>query len=344
MKLSEFDFDLPSEHIAQKPCKDRSSSRLFFYDRKRQSIEHKKFTDILDVFGPNDVLVMNDSRVIPARIAFGKKEILLIKQIQNTSENTWECMVRGGKFFTPDRILKFDDHTTAIVKKVKEDGRRHIAFSTLDFDTFLKKYGKMPTPPYIQKKLKASEQYQTVYAKKKGSVAAPTAGFHFTQNILKKLKKKGVQIEFVTLHVGPGTFLPVKTENVEDHHMHSEYLELNDQVAERLNIAKKAGKKITAVGSTSLRTLESCLGIDSNQSLTAQTKKTNLFLSPPAKFHFVDHLLTNFHLPKSTLIMLVAAFLDPEGTSGVQKAQKLYQEAIKGKYRFYSFGDAMLIW
>ncbi|MBI5413963.1 tRNA preQ1(34) S-adenosylmethionine ribosyltransferase-isomerase QueA [Candidatus Peregrinibacteria bacterium] len=341
MELSQFDFFLPEERIAQHPLAHRDESHLLYYDRGKKKITHKKFKDVLSLFGKNDVLVLNNSRVIPARIRIQEKEILLLEKLLPSSENIWKCMVRKGKFFQIGMTFTFGDGTEIKVKHIEENGLRHIQFRSSHFQKFLEHFGEMPTPPYIHEKLENSERYQTVYAKNDGSVAAPTAGLHFTPELLEKLRENGVQIEYVTLHVGAGTFLPVKTENITDHKMHSEWFSLSEETATRLQEAKNSGKKITAVGSTALRTLESCA---ENGILMPKTGKTELFLSPPAKFQVVDHLLTNFHLPRSTLIMLVAAFLSPQKTDGIQIVKDIYEEAIREKYRFYSFGDATLIW
>lgn len=344
MKLSDFDFSLPEELIAQHPLSERSASRLFCYDRKTDHVKHLQFDEILDIFGPNDVLVLNNSRVIPARIRGDNWEIFLSEPVQILPDRQiWKCLVRKGKFFSEGREIVFPDGSRAIVRKIDLDGLREIEFHTKSFPEFLDQYGEIPLPPYIQEKLADSERYQTVFSKPEGSVAAPTAGLHFTDQILEKLREKGVQIEFVTLHVGLGTFLPVKNEEISEHRMHSEWYSISEDTAKNLNAAKEFGKCITAVGTTALRTLESVVRKSNISKIKALSGKTDLFISPPARFHFVDHLLTNFHLPKSTLLILLAAFLDPEGYEGVQKAKALYQEAIKERYRFFSFGDAMLI-
>ncbi len=343
MLLTEFDYHLPKELIAQKPMESRSSSRLFFYDRKTGERRHLHFSDITEIFGQNDVLVLNKSRVIPARIRMDSKEIFLLEKISSSgTTHLWKCLARKGSFFREGRTFSFPDGTTGVIQKCEEGGVREVEFSSPDFQGFICRYGEMPLPPYIHEKIDDPERYQTVYAKEEGSVAAPTAGFHFTPEIMKELKGKGVVMGFVTLHVGLGTFQPVKTDLVEDHEMHEEWFSLNKETADSLNTAKEKGKEITAVGSTSLRTLES--SIEKKNVLRASSGKTDLFLYPPAEFHFADHLITNFHLPKSTLIMLIASFLSPGKTDGIRIVRDLYEEAIGEKYRFFSFGDAMLIW
>lgn len=343
MQLSSFDYFLPADRIAQSPAERRDLSRLFVYDREKESTEHLQFTDILQFLGKNDVLVLNKSRVLRARIPVKNNEILLSEPITNNEDDqeVWKCMVRGGKFFRVGRKIAFGSTAHAVVQDIDENGLRTIAFQTPNFEQFLEEYGEVPLPPYITPEAFEESQYQTVYAEEKGSVAAPTAGLHFTDELLQKIASQGVQIEYITLHVGLGTFLPVKTDNIAEHTMHAEYCVVSAETANRLNAAKKSGKKITAVGSTSLRTLESCS--DEYGFLHPFSGKTDLFIVPPAPFHFVDHLLTNFHLPKSTLLMLIAAFLTPNETTGVEKWKELYEIAIAEKYRFYSFGDAMLI-
>lgn len=344
MKTSDFDFSLPKELIAQSPCADRKKARLYFYDRATQEQKDLHFSDIGDILSDTDVLVCNKSRVIPARISLsGSSEIFLSEQ---ESKNTWRCLVRPGKKFLPGGEVKFSDGSTAKVLSVGNDGLRIIRFFPKEktFFSFLDQVGKIPLPPYIKREADESDKqrYQTVYSDSAGSVAAPTAGLHFTDDILDTLKKKGVQIEFVTLHVGIGTFLPVKSEDVSGHQMHSEWYEIDPETAERLNAAKKSGKHVTAVGSTSLRTLESAASEDGL--LKNLSGKTDIFLYPSAKFFFVDHFLTNFHLPKSTLFMLLSAFLSPQKTDGIQIAKEAYKDAIEKKYRFFSYGDASMWW
>jgi len=344
VKLSAFDFTLPPELIAQTPAEQREDARLLLADRTTQTLQHKRFVDITDIFASGDILVFNRSKVIPARLALeGDREIFLSEPV---AENTWDCLVRPGKKFPPDTVIDFADGSTATVRKVTDDGLRTIGFAPAngDFWQFLEAHGDIPLPPYIDRATESADKdrYQTVYAEQPGSVAAPTAGLHFTDTIIEKLKAKGVQIEFVTLHVGLGTFLPVKTEDITEHKMHAEVFELNTATAERINAARTGGAKVTAIGSTSLRTLESCA--DATGRLTAQNGKTDIFIYPPAEFKVVDHFFTNFHLPKSTLIMLVAAFASPGKTDGLQFVQQAYQSAIDNKYRFFSYGDASLWW
>ncbi len=344
MKLSAFDFDLPPESIAQHPTEQRDESRLLFVDRNSRNLKHKRFADIIDIFATGDILVFNRSKVIPARIRLeGNQEVFLSEPID---DRTWKCLVRPGKKFTVGRRIDFADGSSAEVKKISEDGLRVIEFFPTNGDMwrFLERCGSIPLPPYIERAADAEDtsRYQTVYAEERGSVAAPTAGLHFTEKILKQLQAKGVQIEFVTLHVGLGTFLPVKSEDITEHRMHAEVFELDEETAARINHAKSTGKKVTAIGSTSLRVLESAS--DQNGNLRAQSGKTEIFIYPPANFKVVDHFFTNFHLPKSTLLMLVAAFASPGDTDGIAFAQQVYQTAITEKYRFFSYGDASLWW
>lgn len=343
MNVEEFDFDLPAELIAQQPLPERSSSRLLYYNRNRKAFDHRTFTEIAEILDENCVLVLNNSRVLRARIPIENAEIFLLEPLLEKPQN-WKCLVRKSKTFPVGKEISFPDGTTLTIMTVYPNGTRAVHFKTENFSEFLEKYGEMPIPPYIHEKLSDADRYQTVYAKENGSVAAPTAGLHFTPDLLEKLQKKGVQIEYVTLHVGLGTFLPVKSTAVEAHVMHSESFFLAPEVATRLSSAKQAGKKIIAVGSTALRTLETCArrSVQAGQ-LHSGSGKTNLFLYPPASFGFVDGLLTNFHLPKSTLIMLVAAFLAPGTFEGIETVKKLYREAVNKEYRFFSFGDAMLI-
>ncbi len=330
MILTDFDYQLDKKFIAQKPLKNRDQSKLMVIDRDSQSWTHHQLLD------KNSVLVLNESRVIPARIEFKIKdknvELLLIKP---QSENIWECMVRPGQKFKIGNKIKVDDDLELEIKDINAHGLRIIQFQSKDFNAYLRKKGVTPLPPYIKEKIDDPEKYQTIYSKTEGSVAAPTAGFHFTKNLLKKLKEKGIQIEFVTLHVGLGTFQAVKIEDVKKHQMHSEYFELNKETANRLNKAKEEGKKIIAVGTTSVRVLESCS--DKNKKLTAKKSETDIFIYPGYQWKFVDGLITNFHVPKSTLLMLVSSF------SNRELILKAYEEAKKQKYRFFSFGDAMYI-
>lgn len=336
MRLSEFNFNLPKEFIAQRPLKERDQSKLMVLNREDQSIEHHRFFELPELLDPNSVLVLNESKVIPARLKFkignGTAEILLIKPIM---DNTWECMVKPGHKF-PDRAeAQIDPECSFHVKRITLNGLREIHFICDDFKSYLKKHGHTPTPPYIKEEVEDPETYQTVYAKKDGSVAAPTAGFHFTDKVFKDLKTKGIQTEFITLHVGMGTFQPVKTDEITEHKMHSEWFELPKDVADRLNRAKKDGKKIVAVGTTSVRVLESCA--DDDGLLVPRSGETGIFIYPGYKWKFVDQMITNFHVPKSTLIMLVSAF------AGRDLILKSYELAKKEGYRFFSFGDSMLI-
>lgn len=344
MKLDEFDFFLPENLIAQVPEAAREMSRLLFIDRQKKSFAHKSFIDLLDIFANNDVLVLNKSKVIPARLLLeGNREILLNEHL---GEHVWKCLVRPGKKFQSGTTLHFADGSSVRVVSIEDGGLRKMQFFPVngDFWKFLENCGQIPLPPYIKREPKKEDavRYQTVYAATRGSVAAPTAGLHFTEAILQKLKKKGVQIEFITLHVGAGTFLPVKTQNISQHLMHTEIYEIDTATAERINSAITMGKTVTAVGSTSLRALESSAR-DSGK-VQPGMNKTALFLYPPAKFQTVDHLLTNFHLPKSTLLMLVAAFASPGQADGIAFVQEIYAEAIREEYRFFSYGDATLWW
>ncbi len=336
MKLSDFDFDLPQEYIAQTPLGKRDASKLMVLHRENNAIEHKKFADIADLLDENTVLVLNESRVIPARLRFklgeSEAEILLIKPFAG---NAWECMVRPGKKFKEGTVLNIDEKLKVEVKEVLESGLRIIAFECNNFTEYLKERGQMPLPPYITEKLEEKERYQTVYSDEEGSVAAPTAGLHFTPELLEQLEAKGVQIEKVLLHVGLGTFLPVKTDDVEDHEMHGEWLRLDSETASRLNAAKGAGKKIVAVGTTSVRVLESCA--DKHGKLAPHAGETDIFITPGYKWKFVDNLITNFHLPKSTLLMLVSSLASKEFIFAA------YEKAKENNYRFFSFGDAMYI-
>jgi S-adenosylmethionine:tRNA ribosyltransferase-isomerase len=346
MQLSDFDFDLPKEFIAQHPLKERDQSKLMVLNRESQSIEHHRFFELPELLDPNSVLVLNESKVIPARLKFkmgeGNAEILLVKPV---SDDTWECMVRPGHKFEPKTEALIDPECSFHVKNITPHGLRTIKFHMVcnphgtykcnDFKSYLKKHGHTPIPPYIKEEVRHPDEYQTIYARKEGSVAAPTAGFHFTNQIFEGLKAKGIRTEFITLHVGMGTFAPVKTDDIEDHKMHSEWFELPKDVTDRLNRAKKNKKKIIAVGTTSVRVLESCA--DDNGSLIPQSGETDIFIYPGYKWKFVDQMITNFHVPKSTLIMLVSAF------AGRDFILKSYEIAKKKNYRFFSFGDSMLI-
>ena len=336
MNLADFDYHLPREFIAQKPLAERDQSKLMVLDRETGSISHHQFFELPEVLDKDSVLVFNQSRVIPARLRFpmgnGKAEILLIKPI---SGNTWECMVRPGHKFSPGTEIEIDGELNLAVKDITPHGLRTIEFRCKDFNAYLKAHGQTPLPPYIKEQIDDPERYQTIYAKEEGSVAAPTAGFHFTDEVFKGLNEKGIQTEFVTLHVSLGTFQPVKTEQIEDHKMHSEWFELTEEVADRLNQAKEAEKKIVAVGTTAVRVLEDCC--NKNGRLKAQMSETDIFIYPGYKWKFVDELITNFHVPKSTLLMLVSSF------AGREFILRAYEEAKAKDYRFFSFGDSMYI-
>lgn len=340
MKTSDFYYDLPQELIAQDPLEDRSSSRLMHLSLKDGSIEHRHFTDVLDYLEEGDCLVINDTKVIPARL-YGHKEetgalieILLLKRREN---DIWECLVKPGKKARPGTKITFGN---GILKgeiiDVVDEGNRLIQFHYEGiFEEILDQLGEMPLPPYITHKLKDKNRYQTVYAKNEGSAAAPTAGLHFTKELLEKVKEKGVNIAHVTLHVGLGTFRPVKVDDVESHHMHSEFYMVEEDQAKLINDTKKAGKRVVAVGTTSCRTLESATGEDGI--LKAGSGWTEIFIYPGYHFKMIDALITNFHLPESTLVMLVSAL------AGKENIMHAYEVAVQEKYRFFSFGDAMII-
>ena len=339
MKTSDFDYYLPEELIAQTPIEPRDASRLLVYDRENDKVEHKHFYDIVNYLKKGDVLVRNNTKVLPARMFGytkngGKVEILLLKRF---NLNEWEVLVKPGKKAKPGTVLTVSTELSAeVLSVIEEAGSRRVRF-TFDgvFEDVLSRVGEMPLPPYITEKLKDQSRYQTVYAKQDGSAAAPTAGLHFTQRLLDELKEKGVEIVDILLHVGLGTFRPVKADDISEHHMHSEYYEVTKEAAERINLAKKEGRRIIAVGTTSVRTLESVA--DENGFVKAEKGNTEIFIYPPYKFKCVDALITNFHLPKSTLVMLVASM------TGREKILELYNLAVKEKYRFFSFGDAMFI-
>ena len=340
MKVSDFDFELPKELIAQDPLEDRSSSRLMHLSLEDGSIEHRHFTDILEYLEEGDCLVINDTKVIPARL-YGHKadtgaviEILLLKRREN---DIWECLVKPGKKARPGAKITFGDGIlTGEILDVVEEGNRLIQFHYDGiFEEILDKLGEMPLPPYITHKLQDKNRYQTVYAKNEGSAAAPTAGLHFTKDLLEKVEKMGVKIAHVTLHVGLGTFRPVKVDDVENHHMHSEFYVVEEDQAELINQTKQNGGRVISVGTTSCRTLESATGEDGI--LKAGSGWTEIFIYPGYQFKMIDGLITNFHLPESTLLMLVSAL------AGKENIMKAYEEAVKERYRFFSFGDAMLI-
>ncbi len=336
MRLADFDYHLPKELIAQRPLDVRDESKLMVLDRGAQKIGHHRFFELPELLDADSVLVFNESRVIPARLKFklgnGNGELLLIKSVD---ENSWECLVKPGAKLQARVTVQVDQELTFHIKRVLPNGLRVIQFDCADFNAYLKKHGHTPTPPYIKEEVKDPNRYQTIYAKTEGSVAAPTAGFHFTDRVFKSLKAKGIQTEFVTLHVGLGTFQPVKTEQIEEHQMHSEWFSLPEDVAKRLNKAKKDGKKIVAVGTTSVRVLESCA--DDKGVLHPQSGETNIFIYPGYKWKFIDQLITNFHVPKSTLLMLVSAF------AGREFILEAYEIAKKWGYRFFSFGDSMWV-
>ena len=340
MKLSEFDFDLPEELIAQHPVKKRDTSRLMVVDRETGSIEHKHFYDIVDYLKPGDVLVRNNTKVIPARL-FGIKEetnghveVLLLKELK---KDTWECLCGNARIVKMNTVISFGEGLLkAKCIEIKDEGIRvfEMIYDGIFYE-ILDQLGTMPLPPYIKEKLADKDRYQTVYAKIEGSAAAPTAGLHFTDEINQKIIDKGVTILEVTLHVGVGTFRPVKVDNVLEHHMHSEYYMIEPDVADALNKAKAEGRRIIAVGTTSTRTLEA--NMQKYGKFTATHENTDIFIDPGYQYKAIDCLITNFHLPKSTLLMLISAFASKE------LIFKAYHEAIQEKYRFFSFGDSMFI-
>ena len=340
MKTSDFYYELPKELLAQDPLEDRSSSRLMHLDRNTGAVEHRHFRDIREYLKPGDCLVINDTKVIPARL-YGRKEgtdalieILLLKRKEN---DVWETLVKPGKKCRPGAEISFGE---GILKgkiiEVVEEGNRLIQFEYEGiFEEILDRLGEMPLPPYITHKLKDKNRYQTVYAKHEGSAAAPTAGLHFTEELLEEIQSMGVRIAHVTLHVGLGTFRPVKVEEVTEHHMHSEFYVVEEEQAALINQTRKQGGRVIAVGTTSCRTLESAASEDGT--LKAGSGWTDIFIYPGYRFKILDGLITNFHLPESTLIMLVSAF------AGKEHVLAAYEEAVREKYRFFSFGDAMII-
>ena len=339
MKTSDFYYDLPQELIAQSPAEVRSASRLLIYDREKKSIRDGVFTDILDYFRPGDVLVRNVTRVIPARLhgvredTGGLMEFLLLRRID---EYRWECLVKPGRRAKIGLTFKITDELSATVCDSTPDGGRIIRLNYDGvFEEILDRAGEMPLPPYITKRLAERDRYQTVYAKENGSAAAPTAGLHFTPELLQQIREMGVQIADVLLHVGLGTFRPVSAENLEDHHMHSEYYECTEETAALINNARAKGGRIFAVGTTSCRTLESVA--DEAGVVHAGSGWTDIFITPGYKFKAVDKLITNFHLPESTLLMLISAL------STREEMLSVYKHAVEQRYRFFSFGDAMLI-
>ncbi len=341
MKTSDFNYNLPENLIAQTPLEKRDHSKLMVLHKDNGKIEHKHFYDILDFINPGDCLILNDSRVLPARIygikdgTGAKVEFLLLNQ---KDKDTWEVLAGPGKKAKPGTSFTFGGGLLkANVLEVTDSGNRIVKFICKEnFYSVLDKIGQMPLPHYITEKLNDKERYQTVYSNYPGSAAAPTAGLHFTQELLEKAKEKGINIGFVTLHVGLGTFRPVKSETIEDHHMHSEHYELSQQTAELINKTKESGHKVFAVGTTSCRTIES---VYKNENAICQSEGwTDIFIYPGYKFNVLDGLITNFHLPESTLIMLVSAF------AGYDNTMNAYKIAVDKKYRFFSFGDAMLIY
>lgn len=339
MKTSDFDYFLPEELIAQTPVYPRDSSRLMVYDRENDRVIHEHFYNVIKYLKKGDVLVRNNTKVLPARIfAYtehgGKVEILLLKRFDLKE---WEVLVKPGKKAKiGTKLVISEELSLTVLSIIEESGSRRVRFEYDGvFEDIISRVGEMPLPPYIREKLKDRDRYQTVYAKVDGSAAAPTAGLHFTDELLAQIKAKGVDVVDVLLHVGLGTFRPVKAENVLEHHMHSEYYEISESAAERINLAKKEGRRIIAVGTTSVRTLESAA--DENGLVKPTKANTEIFLYPPYKFKCVDSLITNFHLPKSTLIMLVSCM------STREKILELYDLAVRERYRFFSFGDAMLV-
>lgn len=339
LKRSDFYYDLPEELIAQTPVEPRDSSRMLVYDRKTNQMRHDKhFYDIVDYFNKGDVLVVNDTKVLPARIYGSKKtgakvEFLLHKRLNLTD---WEVLVRPARKARPGEEIIFSPDLKAQVLEYGEEGLRKVKFVFNGvFEDVLSAIGEMPLPPYIHEKLKDKDRYQTVYANKEGSSAAPTAGLHFTPDLLQKLRDKGVEIVKVLLHVGLGTFRPVKADNILDHKMHSEFYQVSPQSADAINKAKSEGRRIVACGTTSVRVLESASTSDGI--LKAESGFTEIFIYPSYKYKMVDSLITNFHLPESTLVMLVSAFM------GKENALNMYETAVKEKYRFFSFGDSTLI-
>ncbi|MBR1817491.1 MAG: tRNA preQ1(34) S-adenosylmethionine ribosyltransferase-isomerase QueA, partial [Bacilli bacterium] len=335
----DFDYELPEELIAQTPLKDRSSSRLLVMDRASGELEHKVFSDIVDYLVPGDVLVLNNTKVIPARLIGEKEdtkaviELLLLRDLGN---DTWECLSRPYKRLHVGTMISFGKELRAEVLSLKGEGivEVRLLYEGILME-ILDRLGEMPLPPYIHEKLEEKDRYNTVYAKVEGSAAAPTAGLHFTEELLDKIKAKGVIVTYVTLHVGLGTFRPVEEEKIEDHTMHSEFYHMSQETADILNLAKKEGRRIIAVGTTSTRTLESVMQL--YHRFQECSGNTSIFIYPGYEFLAIDGLITNFHLPKSTLVMLVSAF------SSKENILHAYREAVNNKYRFFSFGDAMFI-
>lgn len=340
LKKSDFYFDLPQELIAQDPIKDRSASRLLMLNKETGAVEHHIFHEITEYLCPGDCLVLNDTKVIPARLMGVREdtgasvEVLLLKRKEN---DMWETLVKPGKKARPGMRLVFGDGLLhAEVLEILEEGNRLIRFAYEGiFEEVLDKLGEMPLPPYITHKLEDKNRYQTVYARYEGSAAAPTAGLHFTRQLLDEIEKKGVRIAYVTLHVGLGTFRPVKTDNILEHHMHSEYYQITKEAADQINAAKESGHRVICVGTTSCRTIESAA--DENGKLRECCGNTQIFIYPGYRFKVLDALITNFHLPESTLVMLVSAL------AGREKVLHAYEESVRERYRFFSFGDAMFV-
>ena len=340
MKTSDFFYDLPEELIAQDPLEDRTASRLLVLNRETGDIEHKIFSDVVDYLNEGDCRVINNTRVIPARLigekegTGGKVEVLLLKRRAN---DVWETLVKPGKKLRPGARVTFGDgRLKAEILEIAEEGNRLVRFYYEGiFEEILDSLGEMPLPPYITHKLEDKEMYQTVYAKYDGSAAAPTAGLHFTKELLSKIEEKGIKIASITLHVGLGTFRPVKVDDVNNHHMHTEWYEVNAEAADIINETKRNGGRVICVGTTSCRTIESVA--DENGYMKAKTGETDIFIYPGYKFKVMDGLITNFHLPESTLVMLVSAF------AGKENVLAAYETAVKERYRFFSFGDAMIL-
>ncbi len=339
MKTDDFDYYLPEDLIAQTPLLKRDSSRLLVLDKNTGEISHRHFADIIDYLNKDDVLVINDTKVIPARLVGTKEEtgaVIEVLMLKNIDGDTWECLCKPAKRVKEGTIIKFSDSLSAKCVGIFDEGIRHVEFIYNGiFMEILDQLGEMPLPPYIHEKLSEKDRYQTVYAKNIGSAAAPTAGLHFTNELLEKIKEKGVKVVSVTLHVGLGTFRPVNVEDVEKHKMHSEYYKMTDEVADILNNAKNKGNKIISVGTTSTRVLETI--ISKYNKFVGCSGFTDIFIYPGYEFKGIDELITNFHLPKSTLIMLVSAL------AGKENIMNAYKEAVKLEYRFFSFGDAMFI-
>ncbi len=340
MKTHDFWYDLPEELIAQTPLEQRDTSRLLVLNKENSSVSHQHFYDMIDYLNPGDCLVMNDSRVLPARLlgqrpTGGAVELLLLRDL---GEKRWECLAKPGrKLQKGQEVLFGNGELTATIVDVCEDGNRIVEFHYEGiFLEVLERLGKMPLPPYIKAELQDQERYQTVYSREVGSAAAPTAGLHFTKELLEKIRQKGIATAFVTLHVGLGTFRPVKAEDISQHHMHSELCMMSEQTAQVLNNTRKNGGRIICVGTTSCRTLESLVNEDG--SFTAKSRWTDIFIFPGYQFKAMDALITNFHLPESTLVMLVSAF------AGRENVLSAYAEAVRQRYRFFSFGDAMFLY